>query len=450
MQTQQIINAPVGAYFFGAAGTAAAEKTTDATFEKLFQASSEKYETVSAEESKRAIEESKVSFEVSDEKSLSEDVVTGNQTEKSSKSVQEADQSDSVDEKELAERVAEVVAQATQIVKDVLNMSSEQLEEAMKLLGITEVDLLNADVLKQVVLTVNGEQDATAFLMDNDLLTKMQQLLDEIDALLEETGVDMATFLELFKDADFKELLENAMKEQSDMESGNAVTESDAENPAETVFVKETEIMFRAEASETKTNVSGNAAQSHENGDGTELLQEDAGLANQFVQNLQNAVAEGVGETTLGSDLATQIREIADQILEQVKVVVAPEMTSLEIQLTPEHLGKVNITVTEQDGVMKASFVTENELAKEAIESNLIQFKQMMNEQGIRVESVEVTVSEFAFDKNSEANQSGQEDKKHGKAHFVMEEETNNSVAMQDELALHFMEGGESTVNYMA
>ena len=42
--------------------------------------------------------------------------------------------------------------------------------------------------------------------------------------------------------------------------------------------------------------------------------------------------------------------------------------------LTPEELGRVNLTIVEQDGVMKASFVTENELAKEAIESNLVQF----------------------------------------------------------------------------
>ena len=143
------------------------------------------------------------------------------------------------------------------------------------------------------------------------------------------------------------------------------------------------------------------------------------------------------------------VREIADQILEKVKVSITAETTSLEITLTPEELGKVNLKVTDQDGMLKASFVTENELAKEAIESNLVQFKEMLNEQGLKVDSIEVMVGGFTFDKNGEAGQSAQEEKKNGNRRFFDESEQ-MQVEETDQLARHFMEGGESTVNYMA
>ena len=59
-------------------------------------------------------------------------------------------------------------------------------------------------------------------------------------------------------------------------------------------------------------------------------------------------------------------------------------------------------------------------------------------------------VSNFEFDKNGQAEQSNaQEEKKNGKHHFVADDGT-ESVSDVDQVAQHFMEGGESTVNYMA
>ena len=172
-------------------------------------------------------------------------------------------------------------------------------------------------------------------------------------------------------------------------------------------------------------------------------------FANQFVQNLQQA-AEEIGEITGQKDMVQMIREIADQILEKVKVSVTAETTSLEIVLTPEELGRVNLTVSaEQDGMMKAKFVTENELAKEAIERNLVQFKEMLNEQGLKVDTIEVTVGNFEFDKNGQAGESSQEEKKNGNRQFMNDDELAQKEET-DQLARVFMEGGESTVNYMA
>ena len=202
----------------------------------------------------------------------------------------------------------------------------------------------------------------------------------------------------------------------------------------------ESKIELQTESKDTETS------SKHQETDNSTNVEQ---FTNQFVQNLQQT-AEKIGEVNGQKDMVQMIREIAEQILEKVKVSVTAETTSLEIVLTPEELGKVNLTITaEQDGSMTARFVTENELSKEAIESNLVQFKEMLQEQGLKVDTIEVTVGNFEFDKNNQAGESSQEEKKNGNRNFRTDEEL-GQVDETDQLAQHFMEGGESTVNYMA
>ena len=54
----------------------------------------------------------------------------------------------------------------------------------------------------------------------------------------------------------------------------------------------------------------------------------------------------------------------------------------------------------------------------------------------------------FEFDKNGQANDSSQEEKKNGNRRFITDEELSQGEET-DQLAKVFMEGGESTVNYM-
>lgn len=447
MQTQQIINTATGSMFFATASANASGKTTDGVFAQMFQTSSKKYETLTTKEEQPSQVKAYTS-ESETPKVLSKEYSAKHAEVTEPGKTEETVAAESVDEKEMAERVAGLVVQVTELVKELLEISQEELQGVMDLLGMTETDLLNVDMLKQMVLKVNGEQDATAFLMNNDLLAQMQQLLAEVETLMEEAGIAFSELEMMSGNAEFGDWLKQALAELSGKQSAE---ENEAEvhgEITETDSEKELTISFdsgKAEESATVTTARNGKEANRE----TSSEQENTEFANHFIRNMEQAVADGISETSFRADFASQMKEIAAQILEQVKVVVTPEMTSLEIQLTPEELGKVNVTVTEQDGVMKARFVTENEVAKEAIESNLIQFKQMMNEQGLKVESIEVTVSEFAFDKNGEAGRNQQEDKKHGKARFVLEEES-GSLTMQDELARHFMEGGESTVNYMA
>ncbi len=453
MQTQQVY-AFSGHRYFGSATTASADKTVDAGFETMFQASTKKYESTDVTPEKNAEATKPKTKEASKEditanaagKDKTSDTATKVQDVDKTEQAGNAEQTKGTDDTELAERAAALMTQVTVIVKDVLGISEEQLQEAMQLLGITEADLCNTDVLKQLLLTVNKEQDSAAFLVNADLLKQMQQLTEAVDKAVKESGLDLNALAEKMTDAEFSELFDAAMQQLTEDAAGDANHLTEAKKaPEETkqTETKETEITFKNEGVATEKAVA------HENRNADrEFSNQENPFAEQFLQNLQKAVTNKADGMSLQTDLAAQIREIAEQILEKVRVMVTPDTTSLEIQLTPEHLGKVNLTVTEQNGMMKATFVTENEIAKEAIESNLVQFKEMLQEQGIKVESIEVTVSDFTFDKNNQAGQSEQEEKKKNRQHMIFDDDTENTT--QDSLALHFMEDGESTVNYMA
>ena len=350
-------------------------------------------------------------------------------------------------DKELAERIAGFFNQVTETIKDMLGLSNEELQSFMEQMGITEVDLLNANTLQNLVLLVK-EQEPVMLLTDAQLLVDVQNLAKQVESLLEQSGItreEISAFVEQTEFSTFvletEEVLEQPEEviKSSDLEVVSKTTEEmDTEA---TIEVKETTIEFPS----VVDNGAKTATNHQENKDASANQNP---FADQFLQNLQQ-VAEGVSEVSENTQLASQIREIADQILEKIKITVTPEITSFDMVLTPAELGRVNLTIVEQDGVMKASFVTENELAKEAIESNLVQFKEMLNEQGLKVDSIEVTVGNFEFNKNGQA-EDGQEEQKRGKRRFQGEDTITTVGKDDDQLAQHFMDGGESTVNYMA
>ncbi len=448
MQTQQVLGVNGGGLLYTSRSTSA--KATDNSFDQLIQMSQnagnaqeqvQKPVETTKENAVAEVEETKQPEQTTD---VAEEKVDTKTSAEDKPELNKAEDAQEATDVEAAERVAGILAQVTEVVKDILGLSDEQLNAFMEELGIAPIDLLQPETLQNLVLMANSEQDAVILLTDAELLTTVNQLVDQVEQVLAEAGVTMEELTAALESPEFEAMVTEAMEqlqEETDTEDAEVSTKVEQETTAETVKVTETKTAeVQNDGKEADT-----AAGEQKEDSSTEVDQ----FTNQFVQNLQKA-AEEIGEVNGQKDIVQMIREIADQILEKVKVSVTAETTSLEIVLTPEELGKVNLTVSaEQDGTLKAKFVTENELAREAIERNLVQFKEMLNEQGLKVDSIEVAVGNFEFDKNGQANESSQEEKKNGNRQFISDEELGKKDDT-DQLARVFMEGGESTVNYMA
>lgn len=109
------------------------------------------------------------------------------------------------------------------------------------------------------------------------------------------------------------------------------------------------------------------------------------------------------GKTTLkNSDNYISFNKIADQIVKNAKVTIKENIRSMEMELNPKELGKIFMEVSERDGLMRAKLLAENENVKNILEKQLIVLKQDFKDQGLKVDTVEISVGTHEFRENQE------------------------------------------------
>ena len=83
--------------------------------------------------------------------------------------------------------------------------------------------------------------------------------------------------------------------------------------------------------------------------------------------------------------------EIPRQIVEQARLLRSMTDTQMIIRLKPEHLGELTLRVAVgADGAVQASFHSDNAHVRSVIENSLVQLRQELNTQGIKVDRVGV------------------------------------------------------------
>lgn len=83
--------------------------------------------------------------------------------------------------------------------------------------------------------------------------------------------------------------------------------------------------------------------------------------------------------------------EVPRQIVEQARLIRSGDETEMVIHLKPEHLGDLTLKVSvSQNGSVTASFHSDNAQVRTIIENSLVQLRQELNDQGIKVDNVEV------------------------------------------------------------
>ena len=303
---------------------------------------------------------------------------------------------DELDEETIG-KIQSILQAIKETVMDLINVSEEEsnyLIEEMSKEGFTPLDLLNEDGLKQLILLSQGQRDIASFLTDEGLVDQLNKLIQAVETIKEEAGIEInleqveGNFTvfpneELAQDTEIiREYIEIIKKPnqnqeyvlgledlESDKESISLLENSDPDTPV-------VEYSYEGQ---------GKPAYDEEDLEETETW-------NSFLDNLTGVVKETKVQFNGNMEELVQVREIANQIVERVKVTIKPNQTSMDLQLNPENLGKVNLSIQSTGDRMTAKFVVENELVKEAIESHIQLLKDSLSEQGIKVDSVEVAI----------------------------------------------------------
>lgn len=359
------------------------------------------------------------------------------------------------DFEEAAEAVSTTLVQVRQVICETLEITEEQLTAAMDELGLQDADLLDQGNLQQLFLNIN-QAEQTEILTNEELFGGFADLMQAVEQTVAESGISPE---------EFKMVLESpeAATESVETEVSKTVLQEDMEEMPEQTKAENEETLTElpedgtgSEAtvqSEVKAQTSdaGNGEQEHKataRKDGAETVissETDANVKNVFIDALTTYTVNATDEASL--EAAAQVREIANQIMEQIKITIRPDQTNMELQLNPEHLGRVNLTITEKEGMMTAQFTTQTEIAKEAIESQMAALRESLQNQGIKVEAIEVTVSEFGFERDRDAkqNEEGESGKQKRRDAFHIDETEEGSPGMSD-----FLNVSDSSVDYSA
>ena len=329
---------------------------------------------------------------------------------------------------ELVEKVAEE-----------LGVTEEEVIAAMEALGLTMTDLLNVDNMTQLVLAIEGE-DMLSLMTDEGLYNSLQNILSMVsqatNQLQEELGITPEELAAMLEEATAKEELpkdkqelpaQDGVKEQipEGEEDYTVTVERNGETVKVSVEVDGNSESKSEEVTSLKTQpaeeqqTSGKEEGSKKDGASHREHTQESTQGNLLLENLlnrSNAVKTDMAfENVMTQQNTEQTQNIMNQIMDYMRIQVRSDMTQMELQLNPASLGTVNINITSKAGVITAQFLTQNETVKAAIESQIVQLKNSFEEQGIKVESVEVAVANHSFERNLNGEGSRQQQSQDGR-----------------------------------
>jgi flagellar hook-length control protein FliK len=147
-------------------------------------------------------------------------------------------------------------------------------------------------------------------------------------------------------------------------------------------------------------------AQSFGQGTGLPQLPEEVALDKAPAQQTTDASAMGATGVMTFSQTLAQVEpaaaaapqvmpqtdyEVPRQIVDQARLIQRGQDTEMVIHLKPEHLGDLTLRVSVgTDGAVNASFHSNNAEVRTIIENTLVQLRQELNNQGLKVDNVGV------------------------------------------------------------
>lgn len=321
---------------------------------------------------------------------------------------------------EMSGCMAVTLEQLLQRVAEILQVTPEELRDVMAQMGVELHEIADGNVLGKMLLQLGGLTDATDLVTDENLYETYRELLNSAEAVLQENAEQNG-----LTEEDLRRLL------QSEEIAGNPVDTADNFRKTDTEGVliqiqdegyqknsdasgREETIQLSAESlstdsepqlSEKKTDAGS------EDGAGRGRDSENREMNNLVLQTLKEGQYEPQIQDggRVYSSWDANTRDVMNQIMEYMKVNLKPESSNVEMQLHPASLGTLHIQIASKGGVMTASFATQSEAVKTILENQMVQLSSRLEEQGIKVEAIEVMVQSHGFERNLEQGSHGRQ-----------------------------------------
>jgi flagellar hook-length control protein FliK len=350
--------------------------------------------------------------------------------------VSESVEGEKLSKEDIKTKIVEIVTEQLGITPEMLSVVLDQLNMEIEDLLIPE----NLQILTKELFQVT---DLIEVIMDQEKGTQVKALFQSMENLnqqIQDEGMS------------FQQVLNGEQAQEGELQEAGA---QDLKTTDETISAKNVvaEQMSNVDSEESlnekisqgvESSQEKNAQQNKSAGEGNEL--------NTFVTKLNDHLqsALSANESIDGHQEHIDAEVIIKQVMDQMKFELNADITKMEFQLKPEHLGKVNLSIVSKEGIITANFIAETQVVKETIESQVVYLKQSLEDQGIKVDKIEVVLSNEPFDQEKDKHSKKEDDsnrdsKKSMKiSRFLAQEE---EILQEDEIPL---DGKESVVNYTA
>ena len=338
------------------------------------------------------------------------------------------------DKVERPEAVNDLISDILNTISKDLGVSEEDITDAMDTLGLSFADLSIPSNTAELYTELTGSDSGSLLTSDN-----FMSLLDDLQDIFSGVDDDLMSQLTPVTDEEAENL--------SDLLSGQQPTDETVDQTEVTVVsvtTEETTVTVSAETETVSTVDSASQPQTTDtssdqtvNGTITNATQQVASTEQDTTDNSSDMFEKGDGQKstadqvnvntlTAGNTQTTAETEITDfvstiqkytdintddlisQIVDKAKQTLSSRVSSLEMELHPQSLGKIFLQVTEKSGDVTAHLYAQNEAVKHALENRLADLTEDLNRQGVRVNEVTISVEPHAFDENLEKNMSNQ------------------------------------------
>lgn len=350
---------------------------------------------------------------------------------------------------ECNDKIEEFEEKVVEIVSEDLDVSEDEVVKAMEELGLTVFDLLEPQNLSKLCASLQDIEDVSILVLDSDFQKLMSDLVELGKDLMNELRLEPSQFDEFIEMMDvleqpveYESVIEDSIPNEAftswenvsednasveietagiqTEEAGNILQQSvnlstedendltkEDETVVEIIDEIETEVV-----SETENKAGGSGSENASGKDDSfkpehHKLNENVSANNEFSNQVNDNLP--VNEASNNSYVSMDTVELIHEIAERIKVAVGTEVSTMQMELNPENLGKIYLNVSVKEGATNAQIMATNEAVKEAIESQIVNLKETLQHSGMKVEEVEVSVATHEFERNLEQHHSREE-----------------------------------------
>lgn len=381
---------------------------------------------------------------------------------------QETKSLDEEQTKDIAEEISEIIDEIKDKIKSEFEVTDEEIEEAMEVLGLTIADLTKPAELRNLLMELTGTSDSIELLTNVELYDSVKEVTDLATNLMADVAKDFnlstEKLTEVINTESFEEML-NEVNEAGNVDEAEVMKEVTVEKTVKPAETKGNETDLNTDANKANVieneNVNVNESEAiegeavRETGETDEVKDENlvdtekkapdkiekpesftqSNLMNDEAMNersesrqnftfdnsknqdftlgqtqaVTNETVNTVGdivETVTSYTTGADTDNIMRQVTDYVKVHISEDVTKMEIELHPASLGTVNMQINSQNGQITAHLTVQNELVKSVLETQMIKLQETFDEQGTKVSAIEVTVAEYGLNSQSDNNYS--------------------------------------------